>query len=60
MIEESVEVNGKWFTTLVSKAGNLHLIYKALDKVRPLDVKTIEMGQGQKTSRIVAWTFQNF
>jgi 23S rRNA (adenine1618-N6)-methyltransferase len=57
MIEESVHVNCKWFTTLVSKASNLSNIYKALDQARALEVKTIHMGQGQKQSRIVAWRF---
>ncbi len=56
MIEESPEVDCKWFTTLVSKASTLPIIYKALDRVKPSEVRTIEMGQGQKTSRIVAWT----
>jgi 23S rRNA (adenine1618-N6)-methyltransferase len=57
MIEESVHVNCKWFTTLVSKAASLSGIYHALNKVNALEVRTIEMGQGQKKSRIVAWTF---
>lgn len=46
-----------WFTTLVSKKDNLASIYKTLNKVSPVQIKTIEMAQGQKTSRIVAWTF---
>ena len=46
-----------WFTTLVSKKENLPNIYKTLSKVQAVEVKTIEMSQGQKTSRIVAWTF---
>ena len=46
-----------WFTTLVSKKENLPNIYKILNKVSAVDVKTIDMAQGQKTSRIVAWTF---
>lgn len=46
-----------WFTTLVSKEANLPDIYQALKKVNALKVKTIEMAQGQKQSRIVAWTF---
>lgn len=46
-----------WFTTLVSKKENLSSIYKTLNKVSAVDVKTIDMAQGQKTSRIVAWTF---
>ena len=46
-----------WFTTLVSKKDNLHSIYKTLQKVNAVEVKTIEMTQGQKNSRVVAWTF---
>ena len=46
-----------WFTTLVSKKDNLASIYKTLNKVSPVAIKTIEMAQGQKTSRVVAWTF---
>lgn len=49
--------NCLWFTTLVSKESNLKGIYNILKKVGAVEVKTIEMGQGQKTSRIVAWTF---
>ena len=48
-----------WFSTLVSKKDTLPVIYKALKNVKALDVKTIAMMHGQKTSRIVAWTFQN-
>ena len=46
-----------WFTTLVSKKENLSSIYKTLNKVCAVEIKTIDMAQGQKTSRIVAWTF---
>jgi 23S rRNA (adenine1618-N6)-methyltransferase len=28
-----------------------------LDNVKATDVKTITMGQGQKVSRFIAWTF---
>lgn len=49
----------KWFTTLVSKASNLEKIYKHLETVKASTVKTIEMGQGQKISRIVAWCFDS-
>lgn len=59
MIEESIRIKCKWFTTLVSKASSLSSIYSALDRVKALEVRTINMGQGQKKSRIVAWTFQN-
>ncbi|MFE3848722.1 23S rRNA (adenine(1618)-N(6))-methyltransferase RlmF [Flavobacterium sp. LB3P45] len=46
-----------WFTTLISKRDNLSSIYKTLNKVSTAEIKTIDMAQGQKTSRIVAWTF---
>ena len=46
-----------WFTTLVSKKENLPNIYKTLAKVQAVEIKTIDMSQGQKNSRIVAWTF---
>jgi 23S rRNA (adenine1618-N6)-methyltransferase len=46
-----------WFTTLVSKKDTLPGVYRALKKVAAVDVRTIGMSQGQKVSRIVAWTF---
>lgn len=46
-----------WFTTLVSKQENLKGIYFALKKANATEVKTLSMGQGNKTSRVVAWTF---
>lgn len=48
-----------WFTTLVSKESNLKAIYKLLEKMKVAEFKTINMGQGTKKSRIVAWTFLN-
>lgn len=47
-----------WFSTLVSKRENLSSFYKTLNKVNVAEVKTIDMAQGQKNSRILAWTFQ--
>jgi len=46
-----------WFTSLVAKADNLPRIEAALAKVRPVEVRIIPMAQGQKQSRLVAWTF---
>lgn len=46
-----------WFTTLVSKHSNLRAIHKLLRAAKAAKVETIEMGQGNKSSRIVAWTF---
>jgi len=59
MVEQSVMVAKQclWFSTLVSKKDTLPVIYKALKAIKALDVKTISMTHGQKTSRIVAWTF---
>ncbi|MGO3712138.1 23S rRNA (adenine(1618)-N(6))-methyltransferase RlmF [Alcaligenes aquatilis] len=59
MIEESVAVGGQvlWFSTLVSKASNVPGVLNALKKAKAVKVKTVEMTQGQKQSRFVAWTF---
>lgn len=46
-----------WFTSLISKETTLKPTYKILQKVNATDVKTIEMGQGHKISRCIAWTF---
>ena len=59
MIQESVLIPDKciWFTSLVSKKEHLPSIYRSLKSAKVLDSQTIEMAQGQKVSRIVAWTF---
>lgn len=46
-----------WFTSLISKEATLKPTYKVLEKVKAVDVKTITMGQGNKISRFIAWTF---
>lgn len=60
MIEESVKFGEqvKWFTSLVSKEINLPILYEALEDVKAIDGWTMDMAQGQKKSRILAWTFQ--
>ena len=59
MIRESKKFskNCFWFSTLVSKQSNLKGIYKSLEKFEANQIKTISMGTGNKSSRIVAWTF---
>lgn len=59
MIEESVLYSSQilWFTCLVSKKENLFKLNSLLKKLDALEVKTIDMAQGQKVSRILAWTF---
>lgn len=61
MIEESADVRSQvlWFSTLVSKESNLPGVYRSLEKVNAVDVRTVQMAQGQKKSRFVAWTFLN-
>jgi 23S rRNA (adenine1618-N6)-methyltransferase len=59
MIQESKQFEKQcfWFTTLVAKEIHLKGIYKALEKIGAQQVQTIPMGTGNKTSRIIAWTF---
>lgn len=60
MIKQSASFKSQvgWFTTLVSKKDNLQKIYKQLDKLKATH-KTITMSQGNKQSRLVAWTFNS-
>jgi 23S rRNA (adenine1618-N6)-methyltransferase len=59
MVKQSSELPDRcrWFSTLISKNSNLPGVYKALQKIGAKQVRTIEMAQGQKQSRIVAWSF---
>jgi 23S rRNA (adenine1618-N6)-methyltransferase len=59
MISESVLFSSQvlWFTCLVSKKDNLFKLTNLLKKVKAVDFKIIEMAQGQKISRMLAWTF---
>ncbi|MFZ6722020.1 23S rRNA (adenine(1618)-N(6))-methyltransferase RlmF [Undibacterium sp. Ji49W] len=61
MIVESATIPTKilWFSSLVSKSANLPAINAALKQVKVSDQKTIIMSQGNKESRLVAWTFLN-
>jgi 23S rRNA (adenine1618-N6)-methyltransferase len=46
-----------WYTSLVSKKETLPGVYRALKTAGATAVRTIDMAQGQKKSRLVAWTF---
>lgn len=46
-----------WFTTLVSREAHIPAIRKSIEAVKASRAKIIEMGTGNKTSRIVAWKF---
>ncbi|MGO1298293.1 MAG: 23S rRNA (adenine(1618)-N(6))-methyltransferase RlmF [Vibrio sp.] len=48
-----------WFSSLISKKDNVRGMQKQLAKVGACDVRIVEMAQGQKISRFIAWSFQN-
>lgn len=60
MIEEgaALRTNVRWFTALISKEESLGSIESAMRKAAVTDRRTMAMEQGQKKSRIIAWTFQ--
>lgn len=59
MIQESVTVQTQvgWFTVLVSKSTHLSYFQGQLEKAGVKSQRVIEMGQGNKRSRILAWSF---
>ncbi|MEL6836586.1 MAG: 23S rRNA (adenine(1618)-N(6))-methyltransferase RlmF [Bacteroidota bacterium] len=46
-----------WYTTLVARDANLKPLEKLLGRVPITERRVIPMAQGNKTSRILAWTF---
>ena len=61
MIAESALIPNTclWFSTLVAKATSLPGVYRALKTAAVCASRTIALAQGQKKSRIVAWTYFN-
>ncbi|WNN45770.1 MULTISPECIES: 23S rRNA (adenine(1618)-N(6))-methyltransferase RlmF [Winslowiella] len=59
MINESVDFSRQcvWFTSLVSRKENLPDLRRALEDVEAVQVRIIDMAQGQKQSRFIAWSF---
>ena len=59
MVEQSVAFADQclWFTSLVSKKDNLQPLHRILTNANVTDYKVVEMAQGQKTSRFIAWTY---
>lgn len=59
MIRESADFKTQclWFTSLVSKKENLKPSYAALEKAGAVTIKTIDMAQGNKLTRVLAWSF---
>lgn len=60
MINESQNFSAQvvWFTTLISKRENLKPLAEILKRTAVIEQRVIEMGQGNKQSRILAWTFK--
>lgn len=48
-----------WFTCLVSKKDHLPKLKLSLKKANASQIKVINMAQGQKISRFIAWRFSN-
>jgi 23S rRNA (adenine1618-N6)-methyltransferase len=61
MIDESRAFANQvaWFTTLVSKESNLEAFEKALGRAGAKDLELLETAQGQKKSRIAAWSYRD-
>ena len=59
MAQESVSYAQQcfWFTSLVSKQTTVPIITKLLTQLKATEIKVVEMAQGQKISRFIAWTF---
>ena len=59
MVQQSMEFANQcmWFTSLVSKKNNLQPLHRILGKAKVVDYKVIEMAQGQKKIRFIAWTY---
>ncbi len=59
LIDESVRFRNqvKWFSSLVSRDDHVNGLIKYLERKEPKSIKLLEMQQGQKKSRILAWSF---
>jgi len=59
MIAQSAGVHHRcgWFTTLISKSEHLKTLQQAARDAEAAQVKVVDMAQGRKQSRILAWTF---
>lgn len=59
MAKESVGFAGQvcWFTSLVSKKDNIKPLTQIINRLGAQQCKVINMSQGQKISRLIAWSF---
>lgn len=60
MIQESAEdpERCRWFSSLVSRSEHLPRLQAHLRRAGAAQVRVLEMGQGQKRSRVLAWRFR--
>ncbi|GAB2786709.1 23S rRNA (adenine1618-N6)-methyltransferase [Hymenobacter luteus] len=61
MVAQSVPLATQvlWFSSLISKKETLRSAHYFLGQTAATEVKVLDMTQGQKVSRVVAWTFQD-
>ena len=61
MVQESVSVKGnvEWFTCLVSNSAHLKPLKTSINYYGATQCKVIDMGQGSKLSRFIAWSFSD-
>lgn len=61
MASESAQVAAQvlWFSSLVSKVSNVELLQHCLAQAGACEVRVLGMSQGQKQSRLVAWSFHD-
>lgn len=59
MIRESRRFSSScfWFSSIISKQSHLKNAYELLKDANAVRIETIPMGQGNKSSRILAWSF---
>jgi len=59
MIKESKRIQNQvlWFTCLVSKKDHISQLKLSIKKSNAKQVKIVNMAQGQKISRFIAWSF---
>ncbi len=61
MIIQSKKISSSclWFSALISKHNNVKKVNASLKNAEAEEVVMLPMGQGNKTSRVIAWTFHN-
>ena len=60
MASESVSYGSQvgWFTCLISNSEHVKTLKRYVRKANPTELRVVEMEQGNKKSRFIAWTFK--